>query len=381
MNKFQKGIVSSRYFTTLPFNFLLNMVHQDDVDIDKVSWEVEKNDILERANWLCEKVIVTPKQLLKNMPSSLGRFYGGQWAIYSCSMLAAALCNISKIYPDVTDKCIEQVEKIIQIVLSPEIREYDTMAWKEDALCSLDGAKSHMTYLSILAWIVSNYKLIGGSEKYDQIFHSCCETLNRRMLESKNLNLLSFPNKPIFIPDMLFTIVALKNYAKLYNGIYADSVDKWLEKAKTEWLHKRTQLLVSMIKWNSRPIRGSYTALSCYCLTLIDPFFAKDQYEKMKRFLRKDSPLCGIKEYLYKSPNFKFDVNAGPIAFGLSPSGTAFAIGSATFFQDWKFRNELLRTAEIAGNTIKGNKQRHYQLGELVIVGEAVTLAMRTNIA
>lgn len=73
------------------------------------------------------------------------------------------------------------------------------------------------------------------------------------------------------------------------------------------------------------------------------------------------------------------DMDAGPIIMNLSPSGTAFAIGSATYFGDNKFRNKLLRTAEIAGHTVKWNDSSHYLLGDIALVGEAITLAMRTN--
>lgn len=77
----------------------------------------------------------------------------------------------------------------------------------------------------------------------------------------------------------------------------------------------------------------------------------------------------------------KFDYDAGPIVEGFSPSGTAWAIGAATYFQDWEFRGQMLRTAEIFGNTTGSGGKRHYKLGELVMVGEAVTLAMRTHAA
>ena len=62
--------------------------------------------------------------------------------------------------------------------------------------------------------------------------------------------------------------------------------------------------------------------------------------------------VCGIKEFIRKSSTLSFDINAGPIVEGLSASGTAWAIGSATYFKDWEFRSQMLRTAEIAGNTI-----------------------------
>ena len=73
------------------------------------------------------------------------------------------------------------------------------------------------------------------------------------------------------------------------------------------------------------------------------------------------------------------DIDAGPIILNLSPSGTAFAIGSSSFFNDTEFRKSLLRTAEIVGHTVKWNDKRHYLLGDIALVGEAITLAMRTN--
>jgi hypothetical protein len=127
-------------------------------------------------------------------------------------------------------------------------------------------------------------------------------------------------------------------------------------------------------------IRGSYSALSCYYLTLIDEEFARDQYDKMKSALLRHSPICAIKEYLHRSPLFRFDYDAGPILFGMSPSGTAFGIGSATYFGDWRLRRRLLITAELAGCTLRWRKRQHYILGEFALVGEATTLAMRTNV-
>ena len=101
----------------------------------------------------------------------------------------------------------------------------------------------------------------------------------------------------------------------------------------------------------------------------------------MKQYLGKsDSKITGIREYLYKSPELAFDPNSGPVVKGMSPSGTAFEIGSATYFGDWQFRNEMLATAQKAGGDIQKKGTRHYKLGEFALVGEATVLAMRTNL-
>ena len=151
-----------------------------------------------------------------------------------------------------------------------------------------------------------------------------------------------------------------------------------------QYVDTKTGLIQSFI-WPempeaSLPVKGSYSALNCYYSTLIDPNLAKDQYERLKQHFLKEWPITGIKEYADKSPLLAFDIDAGPIICGLSPTGTAFATGSATFFQDTTFRRAILKTAEQAGSTLKLSKKSHYLLADFLIVGEAIMLAMRTNV-
>ena len=72
------------------------------------------------------------------------------------------------------------------------------------------------------------------------------------------------------------------------------------------------------------------------------------------------------------------DIDAGHILFGLSPTGTAFGIGPASFFDDMTLRKRFLHTAELAGTTVTACGNSHYLLANLALVGEAITLAMRT---
>ena len=105
----------------------------------------------------------------------------------------------------------------------------------------------------------------------------------------------------------------------------------------------------------------------------------KEQYDKLKSLFWKNGLIRGLKEYHNKTCHFGFDIDAGPILFELTPSGTAFFAGPATFFNDNKVRKNILTTAEIAGTTIKYKKERHYLLANVALVGEAIMLAMRTH--
>lgn len=372
---------------------LMLLPAQSDVQItDHSDWAAERDEILERTAWLTKEIIVDPQVLINKAPAIIGEQFQGEWAIYCCSMLCHALANISVIYPDTKSRCLELMPQLINMVNTPEMRAYDTMNWGEDAILTLKGKKSHMTYLSILAWMITNYRLTGGDNRFDNLLHDCCEALVRRMKESQfNLNLLSFPRKQIFIADMLVTIVALHNYGRLFNGRYDDIVDAWLQNAKTLWTMKGSGLLAAMLPGESRyakkaVLRGSSAGLNCSYLSMIDPVFARDQYERMKRRLYgetewKGEKVYGIREYEHYNPELKFKPgDAGLVVKGLSCGGTAFAIGAATFFGDWELRSKILRTADIAGGTVHKGRSRHYRLGELFMVGEATMLAMRTNI-
>lgn len=355
-----------------------------------ISWECskrnssEKEDILARKDYLLDKLMVNPQAVLNEMPASIGTQFQGEWALYSCSMLSAALVNISQLYPETKSGNIQYIDSLINIVMSPELRYYDTMRWYEDPLESLDGDESHISYLSHLAWMICGYKQIGGDSKYDELLSSLCRTMNRRILNSNGLNLPTYPEEAIYIPDMLVAIVALNQYADLNKGKYRSTVKKWVNRAQKEWLHNKTGLLVSFLQENGTqyediPVKGSYSALNCYYLTFIDETFARQQYETLKSLFWKDGAISGLKEYYDRTCYVGLDIDAGPILFELSPSGTAFFTGAATYFNDIKTRNDILTTAEIAGHTVRLNNKRHYLLANVALVGEAIMLAMRTN--
>jgi hypothetical protein len=339
----------------------------------------EKKEIIRRANYMTEEVIVSPQELLNKMPSIIGDQFKGEWALYTCSMTCAALTNIAILYSQNRDISKKYISQIIEIVLSEELREYDRMRWGEDPLDGIYGDLSHISYYSHLAWMISAYKQIGGDSKFDETYYLLCKAMNRRIRQNPNLNLPTYPGEGIYMPDMLVAIVALANYSRQNDGEYNTTVNMWMERAKSEWTDKDTGLLVSFLP-DDDLIKGSYSALNCYYLTFIDEAFAKEQYEKLKRYFFQTSPVLGFKEYYDRSCWFGFDIDAGPVIMNLSTSGTAFALGASTYFQDTDVRNGILKTAEIAGSTITWFGKSHYLLSNIALVWEAVLLAMRTSV-
>ena len=355
------------------------------VTIGHGSLEGERKEIVHRANYLTSMVCTSPQDLLNKMPSGIGEQFQGEWALYTCSMTSAALANIAILYPQNKELAIKFIGQIIDIAMSEEIREYDKLRWGEDPMDGIYGNLSHISYYSHLAWMISRYKQIGGDSKYDGQYHTLCRSMNRRIRKSPIMNLPTYPGESIYIPDMLVAIVALNNYASQYNGEYSSTVKLWIERAKKEWIDKKTGLLASFLVQNGNsaeiepPVKGSYSALNCYYLSQIDTEFAKEQYECLKKNFKQTFPFVGLKEYHNRTCWFGMDIDAGPIIFNLSPSGTGFVIGAATSLEDMEFRNKLLRTAEIGGSTVTWFGKSHYLLANIALVSEAIILAMRTS--
>ena len=308
------------------------------------SFEEEKKEIIRRANYLTSMICTTPQELLNEMPSGIGEQFQGEWALYTCSMTSAALANIAILYPQNKELSIKFVGQIIDIAMSEEIREYDRLRWREDPMDGIYGNLSHISYYSHLAWMISRYKQIGGDGKYDGLYHTLCKSMNRRIRQSPIMNLPTYPGESIYLLDMLVAIVALNNYASQYNGEYSSTVIE-------------------------PPVKGSYSALNCYYLSLIDTEFAKEQYECLKKNFKQTFPFVGLKEYHNRTCWFGMDIDAGPIIFNLSPSGTGFVIGAATSLENMEFRNQLLKTAEIGGSTVTWFGKSHYLLANVALVG------------
>lgn len=347
-------------------------------------FESEKADILARRDYLIGKVVTNPQQLIDEMPRLVGPQFQGEWALYSCSMLSAALVNTTLIYGEDKEMAIAHIDSLIQIVMSPELWAYDRERWGEDPLETLDGNESHISYISHLSWMIGGYKYIGGGDKYDELYHKLCETMNRRILESPNMNLPTYPGECVYVPDMLVAIVALSVYSQQYEGKYYSTVCQWTDEAKHHWLDKDTGIQASFLPderegmYEEAPIKGSYSALSCYYLTFVDEEFARDQYEKLKTNFMQKRPITGFKEYHDRRCLIGMDIDAGPIICNLSPTGTAFAVGSVTYFEDWALRKKLMKTGEMAGTTWHRKGKSHYLLADVALVGEAIMLAMRT---
>lgn len=80
----------------------------------------------------------------------------GEQALYTCAYSVAALRNVSELYPETRNENLLKMQHLIGIAMSPLLCKYDTDSRGEDVWDDDDLNNSHMTYLSVLAWMTLN---------------------------------------------------------------------------------------------------------------------------------------------------------------------------------------------------------------------------------
>ena len=139
-------------------------VHHFDSDIE--SFDKEKTGILQRRNYLMKKIVTEPQTLINEMSTAIGDQFQGECALYSCSMLAKSLSNILLLYPETKEDSVVQIDSLISIVLSPDVRRiimyfcfvYET---KSIYLCSIYETIPDMDKEQIKQIIGENWKKLG----------------------------------------------------------------------------------------------------------------------------------------------------------------------------------------------------------------------------
>ena len=336
-----------------------------------------KDDVLSRRRYLIEKLYGVEAAITK-MPSHLSSQFQGEWALVTYSMLTAGLTNIAFIYPETRQESLLVVKALIKNALTLESRQFDSARWGEDPIESLDGHNGHIGYLGHLNFMIGAYRFLGGDQEFNQLHHEISAALQRRLVASPGFCLETYPNELIYLPDNVVVIASLANFSRLSGGVYRESVTAWIKIAKNNLLDPELHLLPFQLDSYCNPVggvRGSGAGWNAFYLPFIDKSFATEQFEMVKKHLVQTWLITGVREY----PRGVFglgDVDSGPVIFGLSPSGTGFAIAGAVHTRDADLLGKFLFTGELVGSSVQWSNDRFYLFAPLV--GDSIILAMKT---
>ncbi|KIG19463.1 hypothetical protein DB30_02744 [Enhygromyxa salina] len=177
----------------------------------------------------------------------------------------------------------------------------------------------------------------------------------------------TFCNTTALVASRMASALGLKVDAKLPHA--------WLRTATLELTDPRTNMLVSSYSWDGGHLdgpEGSSIWMSAYNLALVDPDYARGQYELAKRALGRQVLGFGFaREWPVPAPG-SIDVDSGHVIplLEASPGSSGLAILAARGFRDQAFWDQLLASLELAGFPEQHDGTRRYRVSNQI--GDAV---------
>ncbi|MDP1922900.1 MAG: hypothetical protein Q8L14_42040 [Myxococcales bacterium] len=300
-----------------------------------------------------------------------GAPFDGEWLLVEHSFAVAAATNLAFRHPEQHEARRIDVKRWVESLLRADTRAFDTTKWNEDALTSLESAHGHVGFLGHLSWALGASCLLGN--ELPEVAVPLAAALARRFDASPSALLETYPGET-YVPDNVVAIAGLSLLQRCRRDTrHAATIDRFLNVMRAERLDPDTGVLVFA---PGQMGRGSGAAWMAYFLTFIDEPFAREQFTALFREFGAPLPFgaFAIREWP-RGVERGGDVDSGPLVFGLSPSGTGFALAGPAFTNDDARLLAMLSTAELVGTSV-GSARRRYLFSPLV--GDAITLATRT---
>jgi hypothetical protein len=338
----------------------------------------EGADLASRRAYLVGRLTVDPR-VAETMAAPDDGLFRGEWLIGTLSMTAAATTNMAFDDPALLPRAREDVARLLDRALSPGARAFDAQRWREDPLESLDGPHGHAGYLGHLALMLGANRLLGGDRRFDATHDRVAAALARRVKAAPSGHLETYPGET-YAMDNTVVQAALALHQQAGRGDHRAATARWLDHTRRHLLDPRTGLVSFALDAGGRPLqgaRGSGAGWNSFYLPFVDEAFAAEQFAALKAHLVRDLPFggAGVREFPAGVVGAG-DVDSGPVLFGISTSGTGFAVAGARHARDARLLGRLLTTAEIVGCTVQWSGRRRYLLAPLV--GDAIMLAMKT---
>jgi len=181
--------------------------------------------------------------------------------------------------------------------------------------------------------------------------------------------------------DHSVALVALRVADHLDGTDHSVIIQDWLNFARRKLVHPETGLLVSSFTTAGVPLdgpEGSTIWLVAHCLQLLDPDWARDQYERARRELGQTTCGFGSGREWPASWHGPADIDSGPIipVLNISAGSSGLALVGAAAFGDDDFLGSLVATLDFAAFPKREGGRLKYcasnQVGDAVMLYAAV---------
>ncbi len=308
--------------------------------------------------------------------------FNAEWTFGSYFMAGMGLTQLVLRMPATHGRYLPIIDKCVDKLLHNSTRMFDTNAWKEDAMRSLKGDKGHAAYLGDLNLLLGLYRQVNrDNARFNNHNRRISRALARRLEESDIGLIETYPGQ-VYPVDNAAVIGSLALFDRAEGSArHRKLLARWGEHTRHRYVHKDSGLLYQAVDASTgeprdKP-RASGTALAAYFLSFSHPALSAQLFAALKESVGTSFLGFGlVREYPSSVKGGKGDIDSGPVVFGLSFSGTGFAIAAARIHGDRGLFADLYSTAYLMGAPFQEEGRRNFVAGGPL--GNAILLAMIT---
>jgi hypothetical protein len=306
--------------------------------------------------------------------------FAGEWALVTHQMTALGLAQLCLSQPESSSRYAPVATRAAVKTLAPEMRDFGTRAWNEDALASLTGPHGH-AYLAYSALAIGMARLVDEhfpapvARQHDALVAA----YERRLLASPTGLIETYPGEA-YPTDVAAVAAAIAVHGRVTKSDHRKVLAHWSTQLRKVQIDPKSGLVIQRIgvrdgKPHDAP-RGSGTGLAAYFAGFADReslvLLADGLFSHRKSFLR----FGAIREYAsgYEGGG---DVDSGPVLFGVSVAATGFALAPARALRREADFESLYRTTELFGFRVDRDARTRFATGGPI--GNALLLAFLTS--
>jgi hypothetical protein len=283
------------------------------------------------------------------------RVSNAEWDFMGRSYLVWALSNIGLREPSFKPACLQTIDQIIDETLQLEQQHgiyFFLMPYAKARPYVVQPARS-LFLDGEIALMLASRCVLEKKPDYESKLTERVDLMVAGLRRSPHLSLESYPDE-CWTFDHVVALAAIRVADFLDGRNHTDLMRDWVAMAKTKLMHGESGLLISSFATDGSAIigpEGSSLWMVAHGLQLIDPAFARDQYERARRELGGATLGFSYAREWPDSWKGPADIDSGPIIpfFEISAGSSGMAFIGASAFGDETFLKELNATIDFAG--------------------------------
>jgi hypothetical protein len=288
-------------------------------------------------------------QEIKRMRAS-----NAEWDFMGRSFLVWSLANMGLRDPASKSVYLQTMDQIIEETLRLEKQDgmyFFLMPYARARAYVMQPA--HTLFLDgEIALMLASRRALDEKAEYGALLTERVNAIVERFQQSPHLVLESYPDE-CWMFDHVVALAAIRITDSLDGSDHSKLIHDWLAMAKTKLVHDKSGLLLSSFTTDPAPLdgpEGSSIWMIAHVLQLLDPDFARDQYQRARAELGRTTLGFGYATEWPASWTGQADIDSGPVipVFNISAGSSGMALIGASAFSDKKFLSALTTTLDFA---------------------------------